>query len=470
MPQIEKKIIWIAIFTVQSFILSAQSYSLQIQIHNQPDIKVILGALKGDQINFIDSAYVVSGKVQFKLSGKIPSGVYRLLLGQTIYAKVLNESTQKLDFIFNKENIVFETDFKVPDDSLKIIESEENKVWFGFLKGEKDYQEKLKYAKLELDYYQSKGDTLNALSRAYKYNQLQKNRENLIIQIIHQNPTLLASKMVNLYHVPFMDGNLSQQQRKEVFNAEYFNQLDFTEEALINSAVYTEKVFQYFNSYAQRGLTKEQQELEFQKALNVILEKCNQNEKVYEFILDYLVRGFEILKMDNLIQYVAGKYSGNTCQSDNKSTLDRRLEAQKMKVGDIVPDFTLNDINDDPVKLSEVLKGNNLIIFWMSGCQHCRNIIPEIKTGLSRIRNNQFEVIAVSLDSLREEWKNGVFDLGIAGWYNLSDLKGWDGVVASDYNIYSTPTMFIIDRNLKIIANPNNLNDLIDFVNSTFLN
>lgn len=461
MPHIEKKIIWIVLFIVQSFILPAQSYTLQIHIHNQPDNKVFLFALKGDQINLIDSAIVNSGVVRFNLSENIPAGIYRLLLGQTIYAKVLIEPQQHLDFIFNKEDILLQTDFKVPVDSLKIIKSEENRVWFGFLKKEKEYREKLKYAKIELDYYQLKRDTLNIQSKAKEYNHLQKDRENFINHIVAENQNLFASKLINMYHIPFMDGHYSQQERKEVFNAEYFKQLDFTEEALINSSVYTEKVFYYFHCYAQRSLTKEQQEQEFQKALNVILEKCSQNEKVYAFILDYLVRGFEILKMDNLIQYIAGKYSRNTCQSDNKSTLERRFGAQKMNIGDTVPDFTLNDINNNPIKLSEVVKGNNLIIFWMSGCQHCKNMIPEIKKGLSQNRNIQFEVIAVSLDVSKDEWEKGIFDLGIQEWYNLSDLRSWNGKVMSDYNVYATPTMFIIDRNLKIIAKPSNLNDIL---------
>lgn len=467
MSQTEKKIIWTVLLIVESLILCAQSFTLQIQVHNQPDNKVVLGAIKGGQINFIDSALVISGEVQFKLPGNLPAGIYRLLLGQTISAKVLNEPQQQLDFIFNKEDIVFQTDFKAPDDSLKIIKSEENKIWFGFLKKEKDYQKKLKYAKAELDGYQLKRDTLNRLPKAKEYNHLQKDRENFINNIIAENQTLFASKLINMHHVPFLDGSLSQPKRKEIFRAEYFDQMDFTEEALINSTLYTERVFNYFNGFAQRGLTKEQQDQEFKKALDIILVRCHQNKKVYEFILDYLVSGFEILKMDNLIAYIALNYSANTCQTDNKTTLERRLGAQKMKVGDTVPDFTINNINVNPVRLSELLKENNLIIFWMSGCQHCRNMIPEIKKWLSQVHNIQFQVIAVSLDASKDEWESGISELGIEGWYNLSDLKVWDGKAVSNYNVYATPTMFIIDKNLKIISKPANLNDLIDFASKS---
>jgi hypothetical protein len=39
--------------------------------------------------------------------------------------------------------------------------------------------------------------------------------------------------------------------------------------------------------------------------------------------------------------------------------------------------------------------------------------------------------------------------------------KKWDGKVATDYNIYATPTMFLIDKKMKIIAKPISFNELI---------
>ena len=36
----------------------------------------------------------------------------------------------------------------------------------------------------------------------------------------------------------------------------------------------------------------------------------------------------------------------------------------------------------------------------------------------------------------------------------MSDLKGWEGKAATDYFIYATPTMFLIDNEKKIIGKP----------------
>ena len=235
-----------------------------------------------------------------------------------------------------------------------------------FVKKEKALQDKLQLIQKELGYYQDRNDELNTNISITQYNRLQNERSSLIEQTIKLNPDLYASKLIKMHRVPFVDGNLNRQERDRLFKSTYFDNLDFTDESLMNSSVYTQKVFKYLMSYAQRGLSQEQQEQEFKNAIDIIVVHTNQNEKVYEFILDYLVSGFEKLRLDNLITYIADKYSGTTCQIDEITTLERKLLQQKMKIGSYVPDLTLNDINEDSITFSHISKPNNLIVFWAS--------------------------------------------------------------------------------------------------------
>ena len=173
-----------------------------------------------------------------------------------------------------------------------------------------------------------------------------------------------------------------------------------------------------------------------------------------------MVSGFESLGLDNLITYIADKYSGTTCQTDEVSTLERKLLQQKMKVGTFVPDFTLNDINGDRIRLQEVLKDKTLILFWASWCPHCNEMIPQILNWQKSAGLTNFEVIAISLDDVEKDWKEKVFEMGIESWYNLSSLKKWDCPVVLDYNVYATPTMFVVDKDKKILGKPLTLQEL----------
>ena len=39
-------------------------------------------------------------------------------------------------------------------------------------------------------------------------------------------------------------------------------------------------------------------------------------------------------------------------------------------------------------------------------------------------------------------------------WVNISELKGFNSKATDDFNIYATPTMFLLDRNKVILAKP----------------
>jgi len=465
--KIFKKHCGFTILILKTFLLQAQPFALQVQVDNMPHDKIILEAIKGDQIFAVDSAAVVDGKVQFLFSEYVPSGMYRLNMGKTIFAQVMNEPPQCLDFIFNKENIKLKTDFRTPEDSLKIIQSEENRIWFRFLRNDKEFQEKLKYVSLELNHYQSKKDSLKATAKADEFNRLQNNRDIFISSLMAGNRDSWAVRLIKMYRLPFLDGKLSQQQRNAIFIEKYFDLPDFSDEALIHSSIYTERVFKYINSCFRPGLKRDQQEQELIKALDQIIKHCSQNEAVYEFILDYLVRGLKALKYDHLIEYIAENLMSTTCQSDKKTISERILGAQEMKPGTIVPDFILNDLNGDPFRLSDVVNKNTLIVFWDSSCPNCLRMIPELKKWIDQLNGKAPEVIAIELDTSAEIWQEQVFKLGMEGWYNVSDLKGWESPVVSAYNIFAKPTMFFVDRNLRILIKPINLNDLKNFVNLT---
>ncbi len=454
----------ISAFASKSF---SQQFTLEIQIKNQPVNHVVIGKISGDDFKPADTILVYPVKTAsaakikkagFKFPPNYSPGMYRLVFGQTTYAKVMNAAPQQLDFIFNNENLIFETDFEAPQDSLLVILSEENRVWNEFQHKEKVYRKELLELEQEINYYKNKEQQNEAARKTVEFNLLQKEREAFISQMAEKYPNLLATEMIKMYREPFTDGNLTQQERKAVFHKEFFTPLDFTNETLINSSVYTDRIFYYLTSYNQPGMTKQQLENEYIKAVDVVLANTNRNQKVYEFILGYLVHGFEVLKMDKVLNYIAENYSGTTCQTDEKTTLERKLEAQKMKVGTVVPDFTLNDMNGDPVTLSQVLKEKTLVLFWANWCPHCNEMIPFIKNWAKQ--HNDLEVVAVSLDTSAEDWKNGVLKFGTESWFNLSDLKKWDGQVAADYNIFATPTLYLIDNERKIIAKPVTVQDL----------
>lgn len=291
------------------FNASAQSHDITVQINNQPpDNEIILGSIKGDDFTPIDTTEVENSTIKFQLSANSPVGVYRIVLGKTAYARVMNKAPQQLDFIYNNEDVFLETDFMTPVENLKIIKSDENKIWYDFIEKEKILKEELQLMEKEVDYFWARKDTSNATMKANEFNQLQMDRELFITKTVNSSADSYASEIIKMYSQPFRDGYLPVEQRDDDYKTNYFNDLDFTNEALINSSVYSDKVFNYLVFCNDKEFTQEQREAEYEKAIDKIVANTNQNEKVHKFILDYMVSGFELLKMDKLITYIENKY------------------------------------------------------------------------------------------------------------------------------------------------------------------
>lgn len=132
----------------------------------------------------------------------------------------------------------------------------------------------------------------------------------------------------------------------------------------------------------------------------------------------------------------------------------KHIEAlRKVSVGQTAPDFTQNDRDGNPVKLSDVYSKNQytLIDFWASWCGPCREENPNVVAVFNDYKGKGFGVIGVSLDKERERWLKAIEDDKLA-WTQVSDLKYWQNEAAAMYAINSIPSNCLVDKTGKIIA------------------
>lgn len=282
----------------------ADIHKVDFIIKNQPERTVVLGILKGDSFIPVDSTLAKNELVQFRLPEESKTGIYRINMGKTAYARVMDEDPQTFDFIYNKEDIIIETDFKSPEKSVSVILSKENKFWFSFKQKVTIIDSEISFLEKKLN--ANKGEYNNeTINTAQQFNLLQIERDLFLDKIFSRDSSLFAAQLVKSYKIPVRDGYLTEIERKEVFQKEYFNHTSFENEALIYSQCYTDNIFNYLVSYNDKSFTTQQREDAYKKAVDTILANTNKNKVVYEFVVDYLKHGFEILKMDGLVKYLS---------------------------------------------------------------------------------------------------------------------------------------------------------------------
>src|SRR5213078_625616 len=97
-------------------------------------------------------------------------------------------------------------------------------------------------------------------------------------------------------------------------------------------------------------------------------------------------------------------------------------------------------------------------------CGHCKKEVPALSQYYDSLRTKGFslEVFAVGIESDMEEWKKFIRENKLK-WINVSDLYNNTNFRAY-YDIYSTPVVYLLDENKKIIAKRLDTEKLRDFI------
>ncbi len=132
--------------------------------------------------------------------------------------------------------------------------------------------------------------------------------------------------------------------------------------------------------------------------------------------------------------------------------LKTRIEILKsVAVGQIAPDFEMNDSTGKAIKLSS-FKGKLLLVdFWASWCGPCRAENPNVVKAYQAYNSKGFDILGCSFDQNREKWIKAVKDDNLT-WSHVSDLKGWANAAGKLYGVNSIPANVLLDKDQKIIG------------------
>ena len=141
-------------------------------------------------------------------------------------------------------------------------------------------------------------------------------------------------------------------------------------------------------------------------------------------------------------------------------------QPEKPVVGNMAPDFTMNDTEGKPVSLSQYKGQYVLVDFWASWCGPCRGENPNVVAAYKKYKNKNFTVLGVSLDEDKDAWMKAIQKDGLT-WKHISDLKGWQSAVVPVYGIEGIPYNVLLDPEGKILATELRDKDLDAFLSKT---
>lgn len=196
------------------------------------------------------------------------------------------------------------------------------------------------------------------------------------------------------------------------------------------------------------------------------LRKENQRKRM-EFIDSHPDAFASILMMNSLILVMTNEdmqrrfesMSDRLKESAAGQALANRIENNKITaVGKQMVHFQQEDINGNPFNSVSVAGKVLLLDFWGSWCVPCRKSHPELKKVYEKYKNQGFEVIGISNESVAgskskseqtERWKKAIQEDGLE-WIQLLYDPAINDIVKT-YDINGYPTKILVDAQGKIV-------------------
>jgi hypothetical protein len=243
----------------------------------------------------------------------------------------------------------------------------------------------------------------------------------------------------------------------DYYQKHFFDFFTFSDSVLQATPIYYEKIGKYLKAQHIEDLIKAENYKKTNEVISKLFWLTELEPTSQKYLANYLMNRYSKKDYPEIYNATVDAYKVmNTCEyvMGNKVIQNRMRNSKANIAGWRVPDVQLNNSLDGKIQsLSAVNSDLTLLVIWSGSCVHSREMLERIKDLYPEYHELGLEVVAVSLDNSLSYWREMVSN-NYYPWVNACDTDGLNGVTADQFNVYVTPSMFLIDPSLKTIAVP----------------
>ena len=411
------------------------------------DIKwVMLYQIKDGRQHYIKNTKIENKSFYFEMPKEASSGMYRVVY--RLKGEVF------LDFLYNKEDVSFKFNPDYPEETVAYSKSRENKMYQEYLVNILGAQQYLD--SLQIAYFKDpKPSTATTYQETYyELKDIQKEYQNKSKSMLAFN-FIQATQRYNAKTVLE-----APQEYLENIKINFFEHIDFKDPILVNSSFLVDRTIDYiFNlNYSQDKTIQQNLYKESIKNVIEIPKKISLQKDLIQIIIEEFVKTEDA----EMVKYVLDNYYKKLPKSQqSEGYITETLAKISVVVGAIAPDFKWGEKK----QLSTLNTHKNyIVVFWSTGCSHCKKQLPEMYAFLKDYKDIQ--VVAVALEKEDTDFKKLIPKF--PGWEHVLGKGKWKNNIARSYNIEATPTFILLNANKRIIALPNNYTELKENVNALY--
>ena len=460
----------------QTGMVCAQGYHIKVNVPKMANQKLILANYFEGKVYSVDTAFLdASGNGAFhKTDKKLARGMYLLLFSPSNYFDLIIGSNQN---------------FSIQADTVRLLEtihftgSPENQAFLDFQRFMTAQNRKTQKINETFEKDPHKGDAATKQKYADQFTQADREVRDYIANLCKQYPGSALATFVNFTPSPKLpdfskkvpestkDRDMEIRRRGYFYmKNHYWDYTNFKDSTLIRTPIFKNKLDDYFNN-----MVLTQPDSVFKESVRII-EKSRSCKGMFRYLVSYCFNyalESKIMGMDAAFVYLAKKYylSGDAdwIDKENRDKIEREvILTQYNLIGIKGQELKLPTLEGEYVSLYETKAPFTLLLFWESDCGHCKKQVPLIKTQLlDRFKPYGFKVFAVHTQNEKEKWEKFVTDHELFDFINC-----WDPHNQTNFRVYyhieSTPILYLLDKDKKIIAKKLDIEQLADMLTKEY--
>ena len=165
-------------------------------------------------------------------------------------------------------------------------------------------------------------------------------------------------------------------------------------------------------------------------------------------------------------------------EASKKSIKERAYSMMANQLGLAAPQLILNDLQDKKISLYDIKSPYTFIAFWDPTCGHCKVEIPKLDSMYkANWMSKDVKVIAVNINNKEKAaWKTFINEHQLTQWinayqtdedFNKEVAEGRPTTIRQLYDVFKTPTFYLLDKDKKIVAKNLSIEQFNDFILST---
>jgi thiol-disulfide isomerase/thioredoxin len=451
-----RKLIFSILLSLVPVFLSGQlknGYEINVTIMDLQDSTVFLAYHLGDKQYIKDTANLDrSGNGIFRGQQNLPQGIYMIVLPGRKYFEILISDNQRFSLSCTFSNYF---------NTLKFTGSKENSAFVEYQKNWVTMQQTAIAISKRIQNNKQNNDSLKILGSVQKL-QEEKMKTYLKSVVKANEGNFLGTLVKGLlpidipkFTIPI--GYKNPDSIRWVMNYNYnkdhfFDNIDLNDERLIRTPLLYSRLDSFFTNVLIQSPDT------INKEIDKLINKCSSNYKMFQFVSVYLFNHFresEIMGHDAVMVkiaddiYLSGKADWVT--REFKDDLRKQIDLIRPNlIGKKAENMVMDSYKGIFVSLYDVEKDFTVLYFWEPNCGHCQEATPKLKAYYDKPKDYSLEVFAVCTTADKEKWTKYIED------NKLTWINGWDPKRISHfdfyYNVQSTPTIYVLDKNKKIIA------------------